>query len=185
MEEKRIFIGSLLHTDMLEKLYQTLKKELHNKAKIKWTRTPDNFHITFRFIGKLPLNKIKEINKFLKEHFQSTQEIPLKIQGIKYFKRKGKPSVLYAEIKEEQGNQLQKIHDEIEEFLLNNGIITNAEKQFHPHITLGRIKSVSPEFYKEIEKYNTEDLGKINKFKIEIIESRLSPEGALYKPLKL
>jgi len=185
MEEKRIFIGSMLQTDKLEEVFKQLKKDLDGHAHIKWTKTPKNFHITYRFIGNLDMEKIKKIDDFLNNHFSHPEKIFFKIKGINYFRRKGKPAILYAEIHGEEGKKLEEIQRKVENFLIKEGIVTNNDKKFTPHITLGRIKSSSPDFDKTITSYKNKELGEINNINIEIIESELSPDGATYKPLKI
>jgi 2'-5' RNA ligase len=184
MKEKRIFIGSFVQTDSLKTLFDELKHKMDKKARVKWTRTPENFHITYKFLGDTPLDVIKEINLFLKENFNQTIHVDIPIKGIKYFKRKNKPAILYAGI-DDLNFKLGEVQKKIDNFLIKNNYSEHKEKHFNPHITLGRIKSVTPEFYKILEDYNNQELGKIKEIKIEIIESKLSPQGSLYKPLKL
>ena len=185
MEEKRIFIGSLIKTKALEDVFNKLKDRLSKKTNIKWSRTPENFHVTYKFIGNLPLDKIKEIQKYIEKNYARPINIDLEITGINYFTKKGKPAVLYAEVKEKNGEILNKIHRQIEDYLYKTGVISKKEKTFVPHITLGRIKSVSPEFYDIINDFGQIKMGQIDSLKVQIIESQLSPKGALYKPLKI
>jgi len=185
MEEKRIFIGSFIKTKSLEEIFNQLKHKLNNKAKIKWNRTPENFHITYKFIGNLPLDKIREIKTFIDDKYAQPKNVDLEITGINYFTKKDKPAILYAEVKEKNGDILIKTHRQIEDYLYKTGVISKKEKKFVPHITLGRIKLVSPEFYDIINEYSQKKMGQIDSLKVQIIESQLSPKGALYKPLKI
>ncbi len=185
MKERRIFIGSFINSPQLVDKFESLQKQLNEKNKIKWTRTPANLHLTYKFIGKTPHQNIKKIEKFIGDKYKELENLKLNISGLNYFSRKGKPAVLYAGISGEDRNKLNQIQQEIEDFLMENGIVDKKEKKFNPHITLGRIKKVENDFYEIMDKNKEVDLGKISDLKIEVIESELSPEGALYKPLKL
>ena len=183
MDSKRIFIGSFIRSIKLDNSFDEIKKVFDKDNKISWTRTTDNFHITYFFLGQTPIDTIEEIQKFLSEKYISIQEIEVKVKGLNYFKRKGKPSILYAEI--EENKELTEIFNQLGEFLLAKNIIEKKNPKFIPHITLGRIKKASQLFDNEIEVFKEPDFGQQNGIKIEIIESILHPEGALYKPLKL
>ncbi len=181
MKKKRIFIGSFIQSPELTKLFEKLKEELKDKANIKWTRTPENFHITYIFLGEMPVYKVEEIQEFINKEFKNEIEAGLQIKGLNFFKRKGKPSVLYADITPNE--QLKKIYQKINAYLNEKGMISSKKSHFKPHITLGRIKKVNPDFFESVNQYNKENLGDISSVKVEIIESKLSPQGALYKKI--
>ncbi len=180
---KRIFIGSFIPAKKLIIDFENIRKNFDKVSKIKWTRTTDNFHITYIFLGETTENHIFEIDKFISKIFPSNIEINIQVKSLSYFKRKNKPSVLYANVID-NSNKLKEIHKQLVDFLFDRGIIQSKTTRFNPHITLGRIKNVDNDFYKEIEKYNNIKFDEINDIKIEIIESILSPQGALYKSVK-
>ncbi len=184
MEEKRIFIGSFVNQPALTENFETLKKDLENKAAIKWTRSPQNFHITYHFLGNTPIDQIHKIQNFIYKEFGENIPVDIDIKGIKLFHRKGKPAIIYAAIDDEKSSVLNGIYKKLEDFLYKESIIEKKNKPFKPHITLGRIKKTFKGFDEMIEQYKDKPSGKISSVKVDVIESQLSPKGALYKTLK-
>jgi len=185
MKQKRIFLGSFTHHPELFKLWGHTKEILQDTSVIKWTRRPENLHFTLHFFGDMPIDKIIDLQKILSGIIEVNHEILFQITSLKFFKRKGKPAVLYAHIDDTTG-ELEKLYLEIQEILFQNGFVEHIKTSFVPHITFGRIKKVSPLFYEEIDSLNKNfKIINFDKFCPQIIESVLSPEGALYRPLKI
>jgi len=185
MNHKRIFIGSFTHHPLLYDFFDLTKKVLYETAIIKWTRTPKNLHFTLHFFGEMPVKKIQLLQRIMIGILNRNYDIRFKITGLKYFKRKGKPAVLYAHIEDENG-ELKKLYLEIQNLLFQHGFIDQIKFSFVPHITFGRIKKVEPSFYEKITILNKDfEHIVVNNVCPVIIESVLSPEGALYRPLKI
>ncbi len=183
MTPKRIFIGSFIHGNDIFQLYNEVQKILTPVIfKAKWTRQPENLHITFHFIGEMPNNEILKLKNVLQPVLETNYPVDLHLNGLKYFKRKNKPSVLYINV-DDQGQVLQNIYRQIQIILFENGFIDQPRTHFKPHITLARIKRVTSDFYQAIENINV-DIHYSKPVKIQIIESILQPEGAIYKELK-
>lgn len=184
-ETKRIFLGSFIPDETLYRFFEKIKPELDKEAVIKWTRTPENLHLTWHFFGNMPVDKIKILQKVLSGELEKTFEIPVTITGLNYFKRKNKPAVLYAAVKDESG-ELYRLFETIQQKLYEHKLIPQKSTRFTPHITLGRIKKTGENFERVIQNLNR-DFQPVP-FKIfipQIIESILSPQGALYKPLQI
>jgi 2'-5' RNA ligase len=182
-ESTRIFIGSFTKQPDLYQLFDQAKAELNDTGKFKWTRTPDNLHLTFHFLGDTPIQNIALLQSKMADILDRAYPFKLQVSGLGFFKRKGNPSILYAKI--EPNKDLFELFNQIQNILFENGFIENITSKFVPHITLARIKSVTPDFYQKLAKIN-EDFNKIeiHQVKPKIIVSHLSPEGALYLPLK-
>jgi 2'-5' RNA ligase len=60
------------------------------------------------------------------------------------------------------------------------------ERPFHPHLTLGRMKSNRgrDELIGRMEKYREEEFGDIQVEKVILFKSDLRPSGPIYTPLK-
>jgi len=184
METRRIFTGSFIRHQDLYDLFESVKNRMNDTAKIKWTRSPENLHLTWHFFGDRSLQDINRIEEVVKNSFSDNQAIDFTIDKLGYFNRKGKPAVLYAGVTDSSG-KLQDLYQKIQKELYKAGLIDQVNKRFVPHITLGRIKKVSPEFYEQIQKINAEIQPiPVKNIKVENIESILSPQGALYQTFK-
>jgi len=184
MKEKRIFIGSFTYHPDLFNLLEQAKDFFCEKGKFKWTKRPENLHLTYHFLGNTPVEKIAVLKEILSDMLHQDFEVNIRITGLAYFERRHKPTVLYAKIKDKE-QKLKQIYMEIENRLFQAGFIDEIKEHFVPHITLARIKKVNTGFYKEVEKINNQGIGiDIKDLKIDIIESILLPDGAEYRPFK-
>ncbi len=177
---KRIFVGSFIRHEVLNQLFEFSKQRLDNLGLFKWTRTPENFHITFHFFGKMSCDDIERLREIIQHFSQETYDFDLYLKGLDFFIRKRKPSVLYAGL--QPSKELFELHQEIQNQLFQAGFITEPQMRFVPHITFARIKKVSSIFSSQLYLINQKyEPLRLNPIKVEIIESVLSPKGALYR----
>ena len=180
MSDKRIFIGSFIQNEALTHLFEQSKQALDHKGRFKWTRTPDNFHITFHFIGAMPDADIEILQNLLDDLMQKDYDFGLEVSGLNFFKRKGRPSVLYAGIKPNE--RLFDLHQVIQKSLYKQGFISEMQSRFTPHITLARIKKAPIDFAEQINQINRNfQSQKLHPIRVTLIESILAPQGALYQ----
>jgi len=180
MLQKRIFTGSFIQDNQLNDLFYKVQFNIDKTGKFKWTRTPENLHITFHFFGDMLLGKINKLQTVLSDVLNKEHHINIEMTGLDFFTRKAKPSILYAGIKPNEA--LKSLYHQIQDLLYKHHFIQEKNNKFVPHITLARIKHVTPEFYKNLESFNQSfNPIIINNIKVDIIESVLEPEGALYR----
>ncbi len=179
----RVFVAINLTDGVRDKL-EEVKRELIDSFDMaveegagnqvaKWVKK-DNLHITMQFIGEVDNKQIMEGVRLLPEKkIAGWQKFKVKIGCVSYgAKDKGVPRLIWAEI---DGNKdLECIAQ-----MLGN-------KNFKPHITLGRVrqwvwKKIDPEERPNIE----QDLSIEFEVKsIDLMESKLSRTGPSYKILK-
>ncbi len=182
MSDKRVFIGSFIQNEVLTHLFEQSKQALDQKGQFKWTRTPENFHITFHFIGAMAEADIKVLQVVLKDLMQKDYDFGLEVTGLNFFERKGRPSVLYAGVK--PNKRLFDLHQAIQKHLYEHGFISEIQSRFTPHITLARIKKAPANFVEHISQINRNfQPQKLHPVRVTLIESVLSPQGALYRKL--
>ena len=177
----RIFIAINLPED--------IKKELVS-CQEKWQDLPvrrtkkDNLHITLVFIGQVEDSQILEIGKTAKDVIINHHGFSINLHNICY----GPPGIMPPKMvwaMGEKNKELSEIKKDLETALLNseNSGFNNPEnRDFSPHITLGRIKQwewrrVEPEERPEINKDIFLDF-EVNS--IDIMESRLRRGGSEY-----
>jgi len=91
--------------------------------------------------------------------------------------------VFFIKVEDLSGN-LQEINNVITRNLSLLGY-PEEKKPFIPHITLKRIKYVKKDiFLRKIKSYEDRFFGAQNEIKVDIVESILSPDGAVYKPVE-
>jgi len=180
--EKRIFIGSFVNIPDFRKEYQNIKKEFGGLLGGRWV-PEKNFHITYRFIGNVSPDEIQKIKGVLKDQIGKNIPVNLEFRGLNAFPSLTNPRVFFIKVEDLSGN-LQEINNVITRNLSLLGY-PEEKKPFIPHITLKRIKYVKKDiFLRKIKSYEDRFFGAQNEIKVDIVESILSPDGAVYKPVE-
>jgi RNA 2',3'-cyclic 3'-phosphodiesterase len=178
---KRIFIAVKVNPEgELLRMFSSLKAILAGEN-IKWV-DPANIHLTLVFLGNTDEKKITILKSMLSNTCSGFGEFDFNLTGTGVFKNIRDPRVLWVGIRSmERLIQLNKI---ISEGLKLNGLETE-ERQFKPHLTLGRVKSVrNIENLKSVlEKYSDQQLQVIHVNEVVLFESILMQTGPIYKPL--
>ncbi|MFP4025250.1 MAG: RNA 2',3'-cyclic phosphodiesterase [Thiohalospira sp.] len=160
---------------------QDIKSELQHE-KLKWVEI-FNMHITLFFAGDTDEDMIQKISTGLEDVLKSKKSLTLKGKGIGVFKNLNNPRVLWLGI--EKSDSLQNLKSEIDRMMEKLGFeIEN--RPFKPHLTLGRIKSINDKRKLKQVLDDYEDI-EFQYFKIDKVffyESKLTPEGPVYKVIK-
>ena len=176
---KRLFIAiKLIPDDNLLKIYYSLKHATRND-KINWV-DPNNFHLTLKFIGSTPEDKIDLICEVIHKTVASHRKFKFDIDKTGVFGSKYKPKVIWFGVNKQE--QLMSLGVE----LINNLDIAGFSKDrqnFVPHFTIGRIRGKLDKqlLNMEIEKVKELFMQKVLVNEIILYESILTSKSPLYK----
>jgi 2'-5' RNA ligase len=138
----------------------------------------ENMHLTLRFIGEVPEDRIADIHHGLSRIRHEPFDAAL--SGIGYFKQGRSPTVLWVGL--DRNDALLQLHDKIEQALQREGLDPDGRK-YSPHITLARLQR-APEA--RVASYVAEhNLFRAPPFRAEsftLFSSFLSSSGAIYTP---
>ena len=143
----------------------------------RWT-PPEQYHLTLRFIGDVTERQADAVE-------QALASVPgalfsLQSPGLGVFPSRRKPRVLFADI--ERANALMTLQHRIDEALLSAGV-DRADKPFHPHITVARLKRARPQ---AVRRYLREQqdfhLAPFPVTEFVLYQSDLTSEGAIHTP---
>ena len=180
--KKRIFIGSFIDFKGLKKRYDKIKTKFRGIVYGKWTDI-QNLHLTYKFIGNVNEQELKDIFHQLKTEINFEREVKLEFNGLGAFPNIYNPRILFMKVKDKNGC-LTEFHNTIEEKLSSIGI-KKEDREFIPHITLIRIKNVKIDrFIKVINEFKETKFGIQEGLEINVIESVLSSKGAKYIKLQ-
>jgi len=157
------------------------KLDMGNK-KIKWVKH-EGMHLTLKFLGEIGREKVSHIETALKRISEKFGPFVLEFKGTGYFPPgKKNPRVLWVGIEEEK--ILMALQAQLEGEMEKLGFPRERWK-FHPHLTLGRVKTFSSlsQTLLLLEKYREKNFGKMKVEKITFIQSTLKPTGAEYSVL--
>lgn len=174
---KRIFIGSFIDVKGIDKELTYIKKDFGGIISGKWTKT-ENLHITYKFIGQVPVERIIAIREALDDFIDTHIQANLVLKGIGVFPNIKEPKILYIKV---ESDILNTIKMEIEDRLYRIGFKKDT-KPFIPHITINRIKEAkSFQLLEKVEKFELKNFGYQPIVSINIIESILNHTGAEYR----
>lgn len=152
--------------------------------KVKWVNS-DNLHLTLKFLGNQPEDKINALIPRLIQAGPAVASFRLKTSVVGAFPNARKPRVLWlgAECAPEQNLQLLK--NLIENTLEPLGL-EKDDKKLKAHLTLGRVKY--PEDYSSLWNYIEAHPFKPFSFEVKqfvLIRSILKPDGPKYSVMQI
>lgn len=178
---KRIFIAVKVYPEVeLLRIISSLQALL-GAERIKWV-DPANIHLTLSFLGDTEEKRIKILSDMLKEKCTGFHAFNFLLVGTGIFKNYRDPRVIWAGIKSPE--KLVMLNNIITEGLKLNGFEIE-ERDFKPHLTLGRIKSIkdSENLKNVIERYKDHQIQNVKINEVILFESILKQTGPVYKSL--
>jgi 2'-5' RNA ligase len=178
----RLFIGISIPPELTQKIRKIQESIAKRGIDIKLVE-PENLHFCLKFLGDTPEENIPIIKKALNDVESKFEHFNVKLYGIGAFPNTNYARVLW--IGTTEGKEILKaISEELELYLSKEGF-KEGEKEFSPHLTLGRIRSGRNKdallaLFKELDKV---DIGTFIANKISLISSELTPEGPKYKEI--
>jgi len=180
METLRTFIALDMPPEIktaLEKYVQPLKSL---RGRVSWVKR-ENLHLTLKFLGDTPANRVDEIAVALQEVATASTPFAADIADCGAFPNDKASRVLWVGINDESGTLL-KLAKAIDERLHRFGF-AKEKRDFTPHLTIGRVKDLRiPEIIRGLkEKMFTAMPAQFDE--IIFMQSELNPAGSIYTPL--
>ena len=161
-------------------LIRMLKKHFTD---VKWT-IPEECHLTLSFFGEIEKDRILAACAAVEPLAAKHRSFSLCLDGVGAFPDFSNPKVLWAGLTGQTGS-LRALKKDIDESLNSVGIAPE-NREFHPHLTLGRVRSfhrssargVAPEALH----FNSNRSFLVSQ--ITVFKSELGPQGALHTALE-
>lgn len=169
---KRLFVAIDL-PEAIRKLLLELDPHIRG---VRWTE-PEQMHLTLGFFGKVN----EEVDLALRENLSAIhfRAFFLPITGVGTFPPKGPPKIIWIGVGKGHPHLFQ-IHKRVQEAALSAGLELEL-RAWHPHITLGRCRDVSPQLVRKFLKSNVDlDLGMIRAEEFHLYSSKLTPAGSVH-----
>lgn len=172
----RCFIAINLPKEIRKEILR-VQRELENKKVWQGKLTEEeNLHLTLKFLGEIPEEKVEEVKKRLRDIKFPRLNVYLGNLGV-FTKQQIK--VVWVHIIGEELLGLQKWVDEVLWDLFPK------EKRFMSHLTIARVKFAKDKklFLEKLERIKTKNLNfKVNSFLL--LKSDLKPLGPIYSELE-
>jgi 2'-5' RNA ligase len=161
----------------VEALIETLKPTTKN---VRWSR-PGGLHITLKFIGEISPETVERAKSLL-ARLPTPAPFPVQMKGSGLFPKENAPRVIWAGI--EAGPQLAKLARQIEDALLELDI-PKENRDFSPHLTLGRLRNNDKltALREVLHQKEPLEMGSFFADAFYLFESRPSSNGSVYQKL--
>lgn len=176
----RAFIAIELEKELKDRLVSFLQELNKVSRNIKWVKR-EGMHLTLKFLGEIEEKKIPDIESSLKDISKKFSPFVIRLRGAGTFPPGRKnPRVLWVGI--EEIKTLMAMQAQMEEEM-EKWEFPKEKREFHPHLTLGRIKTHSflGGIFPLLEKNKESDFGEMEVKKITFFQSLLKPTGAEYR----
>ncbi|MCX7855894.1 MAG: RNA 2',3'-cyclic phosphodiesterase [Anaerolineae bacterium] len=183
----RAFIAIPLPEPLWRQLAQTqqmLEKQMP-AGSVRWVK-PEGIHLTLKFLGDTPEEKIPAIRAALSAVAREALPCAFTVGDLGCFPNLRRPRVVWVGVQETHGH-LAALQAAVERAMAALGYPPEG-RGFSPHLTLGRVKdSVSSRDVARIGEVVASSavgtLGEVRAESFALIQSILQPTGAQYIPL--
>jgi 2'-5' RNA ligase len=182
----RTFIAVDFSPEIIRKINEIIdyfKTQTPERA-LKWV-APKNLHLTIKFLGEVPEEKIEQIKSLIKETLNDVKSFQIGVEKLGMYPNPQKPRVVWLGIT--GAGPLKEIHKMLEP-QLQKADIQPDRRGFSPHLTIARIRrNADIQSVKEIgeilSKFTVGSLGSCTVDHIVLYKSELTPQGPIYTVL--
>ncbi len=137
----RTFIAVDLGKPLRDRLVSLQESLARSGAAVKWVEV-ENLHVTLLFLGEVDERELPPLCRAVSVVCGRHDRFDLSVQTVGCFPNPRRPRVVWAGVGL-GGPELITLHDALEPPLQELGCYRREERQYTPHITLGRVKSDS------------------------------------------
>lgn len=176
----RLFVG----LDLPESVQLNLEKlvaALRPAAKLRWSPV-GNLHITTKFIGEWPEERLEEMKTAL-GNVRGIAPFSIAIRGLGWFPNPHRPRVFWAAVR--AGEQLAQLAAATEDAAFSLGVAKET-RAFAPHLTLARIPDPAVDLAalrRRVASLPTDDFGSFDTTAFHLYLSKMGPGGSVYTKL--
>ena len=161
--------------------FQADLRDKARKAKIRvgWV-PPPNMHVTLKFLGSIQAESAYIIGDRFRELLANRPAFKVQLKGTGAFPGREKPRVLWLATRCEN-DELVQLATDVDQWLHDLGY-PREERPFHPHLTLGRVKSPKPSL-DLLEGLEEREVGRCVATEVVLYESEIQRRGVEYTAL--
>lgn len=167
--------------ERLDRITQRLKRDTDLRAS--WVKQ-ENLHVTLKFLGEVDPERVEELRLAAEVAREGIEPFTLELDLLGAFPNMERPRVIWVgSFSPPPG--VYRLYERLEQELEPLGFPPEG-KRYTPHITLGRVKEKSRARVGRLG----ERLETVEAFRfwaeasgLTLMESRLSPQGAIYTPI--
>jgi RNA 2',3'-cyclic 3'-phosphodiesterase len=177
----RAFIAVTLAPVVVEEIAKVQLVLQTAKGDIRWTRA-EGWHLTLKFLGDISRDQVAPIAGVLKEALRTQLSLHVVAQGLGAFPNLKRPRVVWVGL---QSEGLTALSEKIETALVSLDFPPEG-REFTPHLTLGRVRSLRgwEQVLAVTKEHEHTRFGGSEINQVTLYQSDLHPTGAVYRPLE-
>ena len=179
----RTFLALPLDEAILRGLVAVQRKLARVGADVRWVE-PENLHVTVKFLGGVEDAALADVCNVAEQIAAQIEPFGLEIRGVGAQPPAGQLRMVWAGIDDPDGG-LGRLNDLAERAYAGLGFKQEL-RQYHPHLTLGRVKTGRKvdALRQVIAELADTDFGRQGADDLLVFASRLTPQGPVYSPMK-
>jgi 2'-5' RNA ligase len=183
MARLRTFIAVDLGKTIRERCVALQETLARTGTDVKWVEE-ENLHVTLLFLGEVEDRDTPALCQAVADGCASHDIFALSVESVGCFPNPRRPRTIWAGVGAGSA-QLIALHDALEPPLLELGCYRREDRQYTPHITLGRVKSDRPTdtLAAALAKQAKWRGGETEVREIHVLSSELRPQGPIYSVL--
>lgn len=180
----RTFVSIEIPEDIKDNIEKSIGEMKVTLPPIKWV-DKKNLHITMKFLGWVEDRKIDGLTGSLTDLAKNFGTIKVSFAGLGVFPDARRPRVVWVGI-DEGGDRVKELAERLEEGLSKEGYREGEDREFSPHLTIGRVKEkIEPEaLCAYVEKNKKADYGGFVVKHISLMKSTLRRSGPIYEEVE-
>jgi 2'-5' RNA ligase len=178
----RTFIAIDLDGPLKKSLEDLIGRLRPHGKNVRWVSAA-GMHLTLKFLGEISDQDLSRVESALREAAQKHPQFTLSLEGTGVFPPGQRaPRVLWVGLREV--TPLMTLQEDIEGAMERLGF-AREKREFHPHLTLGRVRIPSgmQPLLSELDKFRESVFGEMKVERVTFFRSTLKPSGAEYSVL--
>jgi 2'-5' RNA ligase len=178
----RAFIALPISDPIKNRLAEAVRRHTPLGQEIVWCRR-EQFHVTLAFLGEISPAILPHLTASLERVCSAHPAFACRANGFGFFGSKRTPKTIWAGV--DPASELETLYEHLWEELKRLGY-ERREKDFRPHITLGRSRDNAARNLALVEALDADEdasFGTWRADRVALYESRQTPHGAVYRVL--
>lgn len=182
MPSLRLFIAVETPSSIIPKIATIRDRLRTSDAHVRW-EPDEKLHATLKFLGKTDERLLPEIVLYIRRVALTDSPLLLRYKGVGCFPNRRAPRVIWVGIEDLNGS-LHSLQEKIQSVFIPLGF-DREEREFHAHVTLGRVKDNGNihSLLRMMESTTFESQAAEIR-EVALINSELKPNGSVYTTLE-
>lgn len=183
MARMRTFLALELSAAVRDQLVALQERLAEAADDVKWVE-PENLHLTLLFLGEVQDRDLPALCRAAQKAVAERPAFALNVEGAGCFPNARRPRVLWVGVGS-GADEVVAVHDALEAALLDLGCYRREERQYTPHVTLGRLRGepADDRLAGALQKLRSFRAGECPVREVRVMSSQLTTKGPTYTVL--